>query len=398
MYGEIFEEEMAKESVFKDQSKLSPDYVPEELVHREEEFRELTQFFKPVLEDEASQRVLITGSVGVGKTALASRFGQELKSAARKRDLDLTYAHVNCRKQGTPQMVLHKLAGNFPLSVPRRGFAPQEIMEHVVDYLEKKDTYLTVTLDELDYFIRQNGPDLLYSLTRAAEESGAPNRLSIIATSHSSDFLDRVDEATRSSFMHNLIELDKYGAEQLSDILEQRVKIAFKPDMVQGEAIELISDISARRGDARFALELLWYAGRFASRGEIEEVSPNHAREAKAEIHPGIRKEVLLDLSEHELLFLLALSRRLKISDRAYALTGDVEEAYRVVCEEHGEEPRVHTQFWNYIGKAENLGLIDAEPSGEGHKGKSQKISISDAPPEMMEGEVEKILEKAGKG
>lgn len=396
MYGEIFEEEMAKETVFEDQSKLSPDYVPEELVHRDEEFRKLTQFFKPVLEDEASQRVLITGSVGVGKTALVSRFGQELESAAKKRDLNLTYAHINCRKQGTPQMVLHELADKFPLSVPRRGFAPQEIMGHIVDYLEKKDAYLTMTLDELDYFIRQNGPDLLYSLTRAAEESEAPNRLNIIATSFSPDFLDAVDEATRSTFMHNKIELDKYTVDQLFDILDQRVDIAFKPDTVKEDAIELTSSISARRGDARFALELLWYAGRIASQGEIVKVSPNHVRKAKSEIHPEIRKDILLDLDEHELYVLLALSRRLKISDKAFALTGDVEEAYKVVCEEWDKESREHTQFWTYIKRAEDLGIIDTEPSSEGHRGRSQKISISDAPPGMMEKEIEKILEKVG--
>ncbi len=55
MYEDIFEEELAKESVFEDQSKLFPDYVPEELLHREEEFRELVQFFKPVLEDRRAR-------------------------------------------------------------------------------------------------------------------------------------------------------------------------------------------------------------------------------------------------------------------------------------------------------------------------------------------------------
>lgn len=394
MYGDIFEEEMSRETVFKNQSKLSPDFVPDELVHREEEFRKLTQFFKPVLENQASQRVLVSGSVGVGKTALTSSFGQELESAAKRRDMDLVYAHVNCRKRGTPQMVLHKLASNFPISVPKRGFAPQEIMEHIVDYLEKKDVYLTVTLDELDYFIRQNGPDLLYSLTRVAEESGTPNRLSIIATSFSPDFLESVDEATRSTFMHNQIEMDKYSADQLYDILEQRVDLAFKSNKVREEAIDLISNIASRRGDARFALELLWYSGRIASQGEVENVSPNHVRKAKSEIHPEIRKDVLMDLRKHELLSLLALARRLKISDEAFALTGDVEEAYEIVCEEYQEEPRKHVQFWNYINKLENLGIIDTEKSREGHRGQSQKISISDAPPEMVEQEVEKLLER----
>lgn len=395
MYGDIFDEELAKKSVFEDQSKLFPDYVPEELVHREEEFRELIQFFKPLLEDKASQRVLINGPVGVGKTALTLKFGQELQEAAKKRDIDLTYTHVNCRKQGTPQMVIRKVAESFPMSVPRRGFAPQELMGQAIDYLEKKDSYLAVALDELDYFVRQNGPDLLYSLTRAAEESEAPNRLSIIATSHSPDFLDTVDEATRSTFMHNLVELDKYSSSQLRDILNQRVELAFKPGTVGDETIELISDISARRGDARFAFEILWHAGKFASQGEVEEVLPNHARKAKAEVHPGVRRDVLADLKKHELLTLLAIGRKLKISNSAYVLTGEVEEAYQVVCEEFGEEPRGHTSFWKYINNLDSLGIVDTQESVEGHRGKSKKISVSDAPPEMMEEAIAKILKSS---
>ncbi|KXB06729.1 hypothetical protein AKJ54_01155, partial [candidate division MSBL1 archaeon SCGC-AAA382K21] len=216
-------------------------------------------------------------------------------------------------------------------------------------------------------------------------------------TAHSSDFLDSIDEATRSTFMHNIVELDKYNAEQISDILSQRIEIAFKPDMVRVDTIDLISDIASRSGDARFALELLWLSGRIASQGEVEKVSPNHARRAKAEIHPEIRKDVLADLGKHELFSLLAISRRLKISDSSYVLTGDVEEAYKVVCEEYDEKPRVHTQFWRYLRRMDNLGLIDTEPSRGGHRGQSQKIRISDAPPEMMEGEIQKIIDRVMK-
>jgi len=394
MYDDMFEEEMGKKSVFKDQSKLSPDYVPEELVHRDEEFRELVRLFKPVLEDRASQRVLISGPVGVGKTALASRFGKELEDRAKNSDVDLKYVHVNCRKQGSPQMVLNDLASNFPLSVPRRGFAPQEIMNHIIDHLEKKDTFLLMTLDEIDYFIKQNGPDLLYSLSRASEESESENRISIIATSFSPDFLDDLDEATRSTFMHNLIRMDKYSSDQLYDILDQRAEKAFHSEMIQMETLDLISDIAARRGDARFALELLWYAGRIADKDSRGEVLPNHARKAKSEINPGIRKDVLQDLKKHELLSLLALSRRLKNSDKAFVLTGELEESYNIVCEEYEEESREHVQFLKYIDKLETLGIVDKEESRGGHRGQSQSISISDAPPDLMEREIEKILER----
>lgn len=392
MFEDIFEEEMARETVFKDQSKLSPDFVPDELVHREEEFRELSRLFKSVIEDKTSQRVLITGSIGVGKTALTRKFGEEIKKAAIKRNVNLDYIHVNCRKQRTPHMVIRKLAEHYLPRLPRRGLAPQEILEDVVKQLNTRDIALTITLDEIDYFVSQNGPDLIYSLTRISEESGFRNRISVIAASRTPNFLRLLDEATRSTFMHNKIELDKYDSEQLTDILRYRVRLAFKLDTVSEDTIRLVAESAAQNGDARFALELLWYSGRIADKEGSSKVTPEHARGAKAHVFPGIRKDVLKDLRKHEILILLGLSRHLRISDKSHALTGEVKDAYKVVCEEYSEEAKKHTQFWEHLKKLSDLGIIETQPSGKGYRGKSQKISISDAPVEMLEGELEEIL------
>ncbi len=395
MFGEIFEEELGRKSVFRDASKLLPDYVPRVLVHRDDEFRQLTRVFKSVIENRASQRVLITGSVGVGKTALARRFGEELEPTAKGRGLNLKYLHVNCRKDKTPYAVLMKLVKHYYPRWPARGLGPEKLLDMVVDYLNKHDTYLTLTLDELDYFVQLNGGDLLYSLTRAAEESGAPNRISIVAITRDKDFLRSLDVATQSTFMHNVLALDRYTAPQLADILDHRIREAFKAGTVDEDAVALIADIAARWGDARLALELLWRAGMAADGEGADTVMPEHARRAKAEVYPEIKREVIRDLQLHEKLFLLAITRKLKVSKRAYTLTGEVERSYRVVCEEHGEGPRKHTQLWDYLKRMEGLGIVDLQPSGKGRRGKSQRISVPDIPVATLERELERLL-KAG--
>ncbi len=394
VYKDIFEEELDKDSVFRDASKLMPEYVPQVLVHRDEEFRQLIRFFKPVLESKSSQRVLVTGSVGVGKTALTRKFGAELERAAGARKLNLTYLHVNCRKDKTLYSVIAKILQHFNPKWPYHGLGPEKLLNDVVTYLDAHDNYLTIVLDELDFFVQQNGPNLIYSLTRSAEESGGPNRISVIAIARDKSFLRSLDQATQSTFMHNVLSLDRYSVTQLRDILGKRVGEAFKAGAVEDDTIELIADIASRWGDARFALELLWRAGMTADGEGKDTVTPEHARKAKADVYPEIKKEVLKDLQQHEKLALLAVARKLVISKQAYALTGEVEKTYRVVCEEYKEEPRKHTQFWGYLQRISALGIVDIKPSGPGQRGQSLRVSVQEAPAAWLEREIEQLLEK----
>jgi cell division control protein 6 len=131
-----------------------------------------------------------------------------------------------------------------------------------------------------------------------------------------------------------------------------------------------------------------------AADGEGKDVvAPEHARQAKAEVYPEVKKEVLRELQLHEKLALLAIARRLRITKRAYAMTGDIEKSYQVVCEEYGEEARQHTQLWEYLKRMDGLGLIDLQPSGVKHRGQSFRISVQEAPVGWLEKEMEELLE-----
>ena len=95
----IIDELKRTSGIFKDESKLSIDYVPFYLPHREKELRFLARLFHTVIRfpGKISKNVIITGSVGVGKTAVSKIFGNRLQNYASNIGINLRYIHVNCR-------------------------------------------------------------------------------------------------------------------------------------------------------------------------------------------------------------------------------------------------------------------------------------------------------------
>jgi cell division control protein 6 len=78
------EDELMSSSVIKNPSTLDFDYVPEQLIHRDEQLRFLAQMFKPLLTG-VSQNVIIKGPVGTGKTVIAKKFCNSIVNLARTR-------------------------------------------------------------------------------------------------------------------------------------------------------------------------------------------------------------------------------------------------------------------------------------------------------------------------
>ena len=112
--SDIVKETLERPTVFKDETPLSLEYIPRKLPHRDEQMRFLTQLFRFTLDSpfSTSQRVLITGDVGTGKTVLAQRFGTDLVKAARNRKVNLHYVHVNCREAKGSLFMIHKTSPN----------------------------------------------------------------------------------------------------------------------------------------------------------------------------------------------------------------------------------------------------------------------------------------------
>jgi len=394
----IFEEEIRAPSVFKDRSKLSIDYVPPFLPHREEEYRLLVNFFRSILDSpgKASPRVLIKGKIGTGKTVLAKRFGADIQSMAQQKGVNIRYEHVNCREDGSFFNLLRGIITKFERAYPQRGFSSEEVLHNLLQVLDEKNAFLIIALDELEALIRKEGADPLYDLTRIQEtRPDTSQRLSMICIFREpecDEIMEHLDKSTLSTLQSNILHLKGYTSAEMKGILEYRVKEAFNENAVRSETIGLIADIAGAFGDARYAIELLERAGVFSDADRSREVLPSHVRKARAELPPEIRKEYLRYTSLHEKLILLAIARRLELGEIDYMTMGELEEAYHVVCEEYGEKPRGYTQFWKYVKNLSDTDMVSAKSSGEGFRGKTTLIGLL-VPADTVKREIERLVE-----
>jgi len=390
--------------VFKDEAKLDINYVPSRLPHREAEMRLLKEFFSFALTapEKMAQRVLIVGDVGTGKTALSQRFGADITQQARQRGINLNYVHVNCRQfRGSLFLILHHVVSFFHPTFPKRGFSAEELLNIFLQVLDEQNAYVILTLDEFESLVEMEGAEPVYKLTRLQEARlGKPQRVSFIGILKSLKAIDGLDPSTRSTLQSNIIRLQPYSHEQLIDIISDRVQLAFKPSTVQEDTVSLIAELArSEGGNARFAIELLWRAGKYADAEDLGTVTPECVRKAMSSIYAMARKSDLATLSLHEKLFLLGVARFFKEnSDRAYASLTEVERAYAVACEEFDVQPHTHTQLWKYLQMLSALGIIKKSVSSAGQRGRTTLICLPGIPVQELEKELTTLLGCETKG
>lgn len=357
----------------------------------------MTEFFNFVLRfpGKMAQRVIITGDVGTGKTVLSQRFGSDITHEAKKFGINLHYVHVNSREyKGNLFLILQHVVSIFHPSFPRRGYSAEELLSFLLQMWDEENAYIILALDEFETFVEREGSDAVYKLTRLQEiRPGKPQRLSLICILRDFEVIKRLDASTRSTLQSNVIRLEKYSKEQLIDILNDRISLAFKPLAVTEDAVDLIAELAfAEGGNARFGIELLWRAGKYADAESLDAVTPECVRKAVSSIIPAMRKSDLAFLNIHEKLFLLGLARLFKETQRAHVSLTEAEKSYAVTCEEFNVRPYSHTQLWKYLQNLSAFGIVKTEVSAVGSRGRSTLICLPRISAHELEKELSSLL------
>jgi len=343
------------------------------------------------------QTAFISGPVGTGKTALAKRFCAEIEEQGRLCNRNIVAELVNCRNRDTPPEILHRIiTARFQEHLKERGFSVAQLLGILRGKLVKDRCHLLVVLDEANALIKRSGPDLVYNLSRFDEDAGGAQGLVSLVLVSQLNVWEFLDLATASTFRRsNTVALGPYSRDELFDILAMRARLGLHAGTWSGEVLELAAQLAASEGgDARRAIETLHAAARRAQDEGLDSILPGFIEGAAAAQSGGLPLERLDGLETTSQLVLLAVARAGR--RKAFVTTGEAEKAYHVVCEERGERPVAHTQFWKHLQLLEGHGIIDKAVEKEGRSGTTTRISPHDISAEGLERMVLALLERHG--
>jgi len=393
-----FEEFVNEKTLFKNKDVLSPHFVPETLVHRDEELRAVMRCVAPVLKGEKAKNLFSYGKTGTGKTACIRNVLHKLDERG---DAQVRSVYMNCRVYDSRYKIIQKCVADFKPGFARSGYSFAVLYEEFLDWVdgagEEPPKRVIVALDELDGI--KDLDSLVYTLTRANDDL-KKGSVSMLGVSNKVDFKNRLDTRSRSSLCEEELVFASYNADQLRDILRQRIAEGFNAGAVEDGTVSLAAAVAAsENGDARYALSLLLRAGELAQKRKQDKVTDKLVEEARKLADEDTAFGVISSLPQHQQLLLYAISslagdahyKRLVTDDEGERLyfSGEVYERYKAVAKKLGKEPRTARWYREYLGGLESAGLVTTVLSGKGVRGHTTLIKLAYEPDK-----VKRVIEK----
>ncbi|HZB73128.1 MAG TPA: AAA family ATPase [Nitrososphaeraceae archaeon] len=335
---------MPESAIFLDRSKLSPRYIPKELPHREKEIEKIYHTFRDSFSSPESFPLTImqiVGPAGIGKTSTVLSTMKILDDQFAKNRLKMKTAYINLKLQGGNKYAIYRfILEKVAPELPAQGLSAEEMLRYLLRYLVENKTFAFIVLDEIDYLIKiTKDSGIVYDLTRLNEfDPENPCYVKgVIFIARSTEFYSKLDQAELSSLGRVPIKFPMYTLKQVSDILSKRCSEAFRPRVVGSDLIDKISEITISpvvKGDIRYSLELLLYAGNLAESEGKAVVSLDHILKVHSQIHPSLTLEQIRELSKNQLITLLAIAIAMRIRDRNYVDIREIRSHAFAICED----------------------------------------------------------------
>ncbi len=380
----IFEEALSKKTVFCDRDIMTPHYAPKKLPFRENQISEMTSTLSVLIESKRADNLFIYGKTGTGKTVSTKHVLQQLCEYADQKKKSVRSTYLNCRSHNSKYKIIIKILKSFFPDKDFVGYSGTFVYDKLIENIEESQASLVIALDEIDKV--KDLDEMVYALTRCNDDMDKGS-ISLVGISNNLFFKDRLDPRTRSSLCEKELVFPPYNAEELSKILSDRVKTAFKEDVVEESAISIASAIAAQEsGDARTAVMLMLRAGEIADKKGLDKITDVEVKRAKRKVEEEIIFNMVSTLPEQQQLVLYAIARLTlqrkgikrisRVEEEPVLVSGEIYDEYSRIAKEFKGETVSMRWCQQYVNELEMYGLIATTESGKGFRGNTRLIKL----------------------
>lgn len=351
-----------EETLFKNQEVFDPDYIPQDLDHRESQFEGIAACVRPGIKGARPLNARILGPPATGKTTAVKKLFEQLEETTEK----VIPVHVNCQihasKFAVFSQVHKKVVGHLP---PETGVPFSKVYEAIFKKLIRTNKSLIVALDDMNYlFYDRHANEIMYDFLRAHEVfPGAKS--SVFGIVSDVDFRYKLDPKVASVYNPREIFFRPYKRSEMLDILGKRAQLGFYPGVIGEEALERLVEHAFSDGDLRLGIELSRSSAMVAEEDSSKEIEVGHVEQAYASSRNANLRHLIEPLEKDEKLLLTTLA----------ALDGEAEsgalyDAYKVKAKVS------YTTFYRILDKLEALRLVDTSFKGRGKRGRTRNVVL----------------------
>jgi cell division control protein 6 len=351
------------QTIFKNIDAFNPDYVPENYLHRESQMEALAICLRPALKGGNPINTVVLGSPATGKTTAINKIFNIVEGNSDK----VVCVYINCQLHTTRfnifSQIYNKIFGHMP---PETGVPFSRIYGSIMKYLKDEGKSMVVALDDVSYlFHSKNANKIFYDILRAHEEFQGV-RTGIFAILSDIEFRHMLDKNVNSVFIPQEIIFEPYTTQEMFDILKDRIKAGFYPDVISDDLLNEIAEHASSAGDLRMGIDLLRVSGNFAEADASKTIEKKHLMEALQNTDSASLKSTLKTLSNDEKILLKAIT---EFNDDDL-VAGDL---YKIFIKKTSTS---YASFDRALNKLEFLRLIDTKLTGKGVKGNSRIVIL----------------------
>ena len=370
--------------IIKNPNVLRHDYIPSRILHRDKQQELVTQALLPLYKKSIPPNLLVYGKPGTGKTLVIKKVLTQIQNRVDKNSHRIKIATTNAKDQSNLYNVLvdlgrqlglkSKKTTNDKLWLPSTGLSISEVFNRILYSIEKNKINTVFLIDEIDHLaklIDKTGKDILYSITRAnlKLKNGS---LSLIGISNDVRFKEQLDPRVISTLSEEELVFPAYVTNEIKEILEDRIPLAFEENSISGGALNLCASMACREhGDARRAIKLLDVAAKTAELNQDVSITDEHIRLAAQKIEIDKESQQLNAFSLHEKLLVITIMKSPNIS------TGDVYSAYKSLCKITHQNTLTQRRTTQMLNEIELSGLISGKMIHQGIHGNTKKFNLT---------------------